>query len=451
MAPDNAPAFETLLKRYRRTNAPVQVNFRRMVAFIKLGERATHLLHSYPAKLLTHIPHFFINNELLSGPGDLVLDPFCGSGTVLVEALLAGRNAVGCDTNPLACLISRVKTSPVNSITVREAANTVVRNAKNDRPVEVPSVVNLPYWFYPHVIRDLAKLRTEIRCTVKRAESDFLLACLSRIIRRVSLADPRLSVPVKLRHDTYPPGHPSLANTEARLSRLKHIDVLKEFLAVVQDNLARLEDFRSLMPAGVRARVLECGAQDLLGGDDSPVTRLLSNKTVQLIVTSPPYPGAQKYIRASSLNLGWLGLCGVTGLRALEDSNIGREHYRKADYAIPEQSGLKTADRVIDQIRKSNPLRAHIVAHYLVEMRSAFHVLSRILCKGGHLVLICGNGQVCGRRFRTASFLTELAEEAGLAVRLWLRDEIHSRGLMTKRNTTASVIASEYIIVLEKV
>jgi hypothetical protein len=67
------------------------------------------MIHLYPAKLLPHIAAFFLASSELSSKGDKVLDPFSGSGTVLLEALLAGRSPIGADSNPLARLISKVK------------------------------------------------------------------------------------------------------------------------------------------------------------------------------------------------------------------------------------------------------------------------------------------------------------------------------------------------------
>ena len=101
--------LEQLLERYARNETAITVNFRRLASCLPAPDRATHLIHSYPAKLLMHIPYFFLANTVLSQPGDLVLDPFCGSGTVLLESLLAGREALGIDSNPLACLISHVR------------------------------------------------------------------------------------------------------------------------------------------------------------------------------------------------------------------------------------------------------------------------------------------------------------------------------------------------------
>src|SRR5580765_2182763 len=96
---DTTGLLSDLISRYALNRTPVTVNFRRILPQLRSTDRFTHLLHPYPAKLLHHIPFFFLANESISRPGDVVLDPFCGSGTVLLEAQLAGRNAVGADAN----------------------------------------------------------------------------------------------------------------------------------------------------------------------------------------------------------------------------------------------------------------------------------------------------------------------------------------------------------------
>lgn len=69
----------------------------------------SHRFHSYPARFIPQIPKTFIN--LFTDENDWVLDPFCGCGTTCVEAFYKGRNSIGNDFNPLATLISKVKTT----------------------------------------------------------------------------------------------------------------------------------------------------------------------------------------------------------------------------------------------------------------------------------------------------------------------------------------------------
>ena len=80
----------------------------------------THSLHPYPAKFPPQLPNMILKQY--ARKGQVVLDPFCGSGTTLVEARLQGLNALGVDVNGLSVLLSQVKATPINQqqqITIR--------------------------------------------------------------------------------------------------------------------------------------------------------------------------------------------------------------------------------------------------------------------------------------------------------------------------------------------
>ena len=69
----------------------------------------THGFHKYPAKFIPDIPKWAIKKYLNEEKGKIILDPFCGSGTTLVEGLLAGHNVIGIDIDPLSLWISKSK------------------------------------------------------------------------------------------------------------------------------------------------------------------------------------------------------------------------------------------------------------------------------------------------------------------------------------------------------
>ena len=106
---DFSDALEALTGRYRNLKEPIVVNFRKLVPYHSGIDRLTHLLHPYPAKLLLNIPLFFLRCEQVGETGSL-RDPFCGSGTVLLEGALKGWQVSGADSNPLARLLTKVKT-----------------------------------------------------------------------------------------------------------------------------------------------------------------------------------------------------------------------------------------------------------------------------------------------------------------------------------------------------
>ena len=104
----------------------------------------THGIHSYPAKFIPQIPQNLIS---ILHPRDdsAVFDPFCGSGTTLVEAAAAGIPAVGVDLNPIACLISKVKVTPLRQ-SVSEIARTIASRQFNG-PIRELSIPRIDHWF----------------------------------------------------------------------------------------------------------------------------------------------------------------------------------------------------------------------------------------------------------------------------------------------------------------
>src|SRR5579862_4896561 len=84
--------YASWVKRFASQGRPVSVNFSKLTPHYHTKDRHTHLIHFYPAKLLGAIPQILL--RALSKPGDVVLDPFCGSGTVPLEAMLANRHAI---------------------------------------------------------------------------------------------------------------------------------------------------------------------------------------------------------------------------------------------------------------------------------------------------------------------------------------------------------------------
>lgn len=431
---------------YHELGLPIEVSFRKLIPHLNNSDRATHLIHTYPAKLLPHIPYFFLNNTILTKPGDIVLDPFCGSGTVLLESVMSGRNALGADSNPLAILISKVKTTPYNVEFLSEQLIRIINESISVDSFNLPEVVNIDHWFLKRIQKELGRLYSVINGIEDQIIREFFMVCLSNCVKKVSLADPRVSVPVRLRYEQYPDGHPLKKKTVDRLQGLHDLDVLSKFRTICKENIRRFK--QAHFDNSIRAEVISSDARLLTSAIDCEA--LLDNESVDMVLTSPPYGGAQKYIRASSLNLGWLGLLEHSSLSEYEHKSIGREHYHTFEYQMPQKTGILEADILLDEIRAINPLRAHISSNYLIEMRRAIREVHRVLKRDGYFVLVAANNQVCGREFETQFFLKRICLNTGFKLRLELIDDIKSYGLMTKRNKTASIITREWVLIFSK-
>ena len=444
----NNQHIELFLKKYSSNNLPIEISFRDILPSLNKIDRCTHLIHSYPAKLLVQIPFFFLNNDILSKPNSLVLDPFCGSGTVLLESILSGRNAIGTDSNPLARLISQVKIENYENDILEEAFKEIIANFHKNNNVLLPEVMNMNFWFKQQTQKDLGKLLFEIESIESKKIKDFFLVCFSNCVKKVSLADPRISVPVRLNYEKYEINSPQWVSVKKTYESIININVLDKFTNIVRENINRVKNLKNVRNNN-HAEVVSINSRNITTHIDS--NEKYPNDSVDLIITSPPYAGAQKYIRSSRLNLGWAKLAKLEELKHLENSTIGRENYPTSQYKTLLNTGISSADKMLQNIFMISPERAHIAGNYIYEMKQALDESIRVLKNNGYIVLVVGNNQVCGLEFNTQEYLTEYLVSKGLSLSFKLIDDIRSFGLMTKRNKTASIITREWILVFKKI
>lgn len=431
--------FEEYTLKYRETRQPVSVNFRTLAPELNKTERYTHLIHTYPAKLLANIPYYFLKTKSLCPENGIVLDPFCGAGTVLLEAALSGRSAFGADANPLAELITQVKTRYLPAEKLKRTLADILSMAKKIRKrVEHPNVVAI--WYSESSMRQLSNLQCAVSRVDNKYQRFFFELCLSGVARKVSYADPSISVPVHWNPKRFDAIPKRMEEVRKKLDTLRAVNVYEKFESICNANIQRLTTLRGKIQKGLKLKVISNDARQLGLPDNS----------VDLILTSPPYAGAQKYIRASWLNLYWLRRVGIDGIRDLKSQNIGREDYRQSEIT-KSFTGIERADRVLRILyEEGNTKRAFIAANYLNEMKSALCESFRVLKRGGFMVVVIGNNTVCQHEFDTQDYLTTYLEKLGMQLQFKLIDDIKSYGLMTKRNKTASTITSEWVLVLKK-
>lgn len=430
--------YARLLSEFRDTGAPRTVNFRDLVSLPGYPERFTHLIHPYPAKLLAHIPNFFLANANFSRPGDTVLDPFCGSGTVLLEAQVSNHSAVGIDINPLAVLVSRVKTTYIDPVVLRSELGRILIEVGHLRePSQVPDVVNLEYWFLPEIVSSLARLKAQILLNPNCSVREFFLVAFSSLIRKVSLADPTVSVPVRLNPCRLAEGTKKRANAERFLSSQQDAHIPTLFAKIAETNISRIGKITK-RDGAVKAVLADSRVHEL------------PEESVDLVITSPPYAGAQKYIRASSLNLGWIDLACSTELKNLDQKSVGREHFRKKELDALPRLATAYARSYVDSLKGLNAVRAKLVAEYIVDLESVLTNSIRSLKLGRHAIIVIGNTTTCGQTMFADQVVTSIMNELGMELELHLLDGIKSRGLMTRRNRTAGLIAQEHVLIYKK-
>jgi hypothetical protein len=216
--------------------------------------------------------------------GDRVIDPMCGSGTTGVEALLAGRHALLADVNPLALLLSRVKTRRIDTEALVEAASGIVRTYRplsvREDPFEPVGLRNPKHWFLPSTIRSLRGVRHLVEATRDAGLRDALRVAFAATVRRASRA-------------TTQQGRLFLDSETALPDAIDHFAKRASILA---SGLRWLEE-ADLEEADVQA--------DVLAGD---LRTARHDAQAPLVILHPPYFNAYRYSSINSLELAWLGV-----------------------------------------------------------------------------------------------------------------------------------------------
>ena len=332
------------------------------------GARAhVHAFHSYPARLHAVTARRLV--ERLSPRGGLVLDPFCGSGTVLVEARLAGRRAAGIDANPLAVELTWLKTRDSTEGERRaliESARIVSDHADDRRQRKAGATHRYGgedmALFEPHVLMELDGLRAGLGKVrhdfARRALRLVLSAILVKVSRRTGdtsegMAPRRLS-----------------AGYTAKLFRRKAEELarlLGEFAALLPRNAGRPPDVR-------------WGDARKLDG--------IERASVDLLLTSPPYPGNYDYLAQHALRLRWLGL-DAEPFAAIE---LGARRHLAG---LPEPAAR---------------------ARWAAELGEVLRAAERVLAPRGRLVLVIADSVIGRRPIYADDLVREIAPAAGLEV-----------------------------------
>lgn len=272
----------------------------------------THNFHSFPAKFVPQIPKILINK--LSTPGSIVMDPFSGSGTTLVEAKLAGRHSIGLDINPISLLISKTKTTVLTNAEflkidkilekIQKDFNVCdIENPKNY--VTIPEIYNLDLWFQKNVQIELGIIKKNIDAEKDTKIRNFLLTGFSAIINPVSN---------QISDTKYASINKNIATK----------NTITKFVAKIIGMKQRLNEF-SKLAKDVSCKIYDCSTLSI-----KPV----NDEQVDLIVTSPPYANTYDYYLYHRHRMEWLE-CYSKRPQSLEigsrnkhsDDNLGIQSY----------------------------------------------------------------------------------------------------------------------------
>lgn len=332
----------------------------------------THGFHSYPARMHPAVARGVL--EAYAAPGDRVLDPFCGSGTVLVESLAAGMRSRGVDLNPIAIRLSGVKCQ-VRDAASREAFGKMLtevvevskERVRRKAPAMAPLSAKERAHYDVHVLKELAGLHDIISAVEPGPDKATLQMLLTAIVVKFS----------KQRADT--------ARGENQKPRRIGRFIPSEFYGRKgQELIERWSDLEhACAEAGswYRPKVVEGNA-----------TRLRESVppgwSAHLVLTSPPYGGTYDYVQHHARRYPWLGV----STKAFVDGELG------ARRNFSSKSKLGTWND---------------------EVTAMLGSMESVLEDQGQIVLLMGDGEVGGQRVDVVPQLEKLATPLGLRVVAW--------------------------------
>jgi len=404
----------------------------------------THGFHKYPAKFIPNIPRWAIDKYLGTKKGKLVLDPFCGYGTTLVEGLLAGHNVIGIDIDPLSAMIAKVKTTPVDISQLEIITHWIAAELEKQGRAGTfkPACTNISHWFTADAISKLSLIRTLIdeipeRFGYSRQNndiSDLLLICFSSIIRRVSNAD-----------------------NESQKTYVSHTKV-KEPEETIRLFLNQLNFFKQRIAELSVLVDTKLSRQIICSSSTEGLETKLGGKIIDLVVTSPPYIKAIDYIYNQMVELFWIGdlfdMQTQTKQNAKKEYYIGNKHLPRRKYAeytpFKTTVGISKLDEKLQEVyekdTKNGHKHAYIAFKYFTDMEKHFAELAEYLNPNTHYVVVVGDCSVSGVPFESAEFLIDIADRNGYRITNEWGYQIKNRYIRYDRKERGRIKAIDWVL-----
>ncbi len=368
----------------------------------------THGLHPYPARMIPQLAGRLLDRY--ASKGSVVLDPFCGSGTVLVEARLRGVNSVGFDINPLACLIASVKSTPLNPDRVRkhwrrlkssiEEEITQLRFRQLDVSVPDFSGTNLEYWYKPETMEELTVIRSQLEVIDDDEIRRFFevpFSATARVVSEVKRGEFKL--------------------VRAPVKRWRRHDVYRVFTRNVEDAICRMEEYYARCDRKVFSRVYMADTRKMLSEDfPAEANRTLIESPPKLIVTSPPYGDSRTtvaYGQFSRLSALWLdferGFDRET-IMAVDKVSLGGSPDRSLKTDMPI---LHSTLELIRRNDRPGGSRDRDVAAFFSDLYLCLQKMYRVLAEDGYCCIVIANRTVRRVQIPTHLILAEMGVKVG--------------------------------------
>lgn len=391
----------------------------------------THCYHNYPAIMIPQIAGTLMDKYKPDGKLELVFDPYMGSGTSLVEASVRGVDSIGTDLNPLARLISSVKTTHYDVDDISAAYLELCEELKHYRESSVfntdfSRISNHSYWYSEPVLLKLSYLSQIIDGI--GADADFFKVVLSEVVRESSYTRNGEFKRFRMTADKIASFSP---------------DVFDMFKEKVERNLCGLKQYNTFTTRP-NTFIRKFDSSKKISDE------ILSRRKADMVVTSPPYGDSRTtvaYGQFSRWSNEWFGFENARNI-----DNIlmgGKKCTRKSFDTI-------TIRNELSKIKKIDLPRYYEVISFLNDYASSINNVARTVRAGGVVCYVVGNRNVKGVQINLDYFTAEMFEKNGFKHNVTIVRNIPNKRMplqtspTNKKGDKVNTMNKEYIVIMTK-
>lgn len=391
--------------------------------------QCTHGLHRFPGKFIPNLPRYLIRSVLKDRKNKILCDPFCGSGTTLIEASLEGWQFVGIDIDPLAVKIASAKLQPLS----KDNLYLLERYWKDfdyEKQVHdfVPQVPNLSHWFSPKAVTELSAIKSGC-LKLPDLLKLFSLIIFSSIIRRVSNADDQTQ-------KTY------VSHTLKKKAPLPS----ELFPIFLKRAINRMNEYSSLLPHPPVGQVIQ--------GDARKSPQLVFDD----VLTSPPYIDSIDYMYNQMLEYFWLlkelGIDGYDDFRSLRKIPMGfRSELPENNKIIEERFNSQNREifiNICSHIRKISRKEESVVRAFFQDFSVHCELFYNLQRQGSFYICIIGNSMLRRVTIPTVDLLIDIFQSVGYKIEDRMNYEIRRHYMKFPRRGNSGKIKYDYILVFRR-
>ena len=397
-------------------------------------EQWTHGYHRYPAKFLPNVVKKII--EDYAPDCNVIADLFAGCGTTLVEAKAHGKSSIGTDINPVAQLITKVKTTPIEPTELQQSYDAIIASFDyydEADYINIKKHERIDYWFFPSEKAKIAFLFSLVnKAKIDEETKDFFYVCISHILKNCSKW---------LQSSTKPQIDPDKTIPSPFDEFKRHCQKM------IKNNRAYYDELAARGFLGVQCDIRLEDARHTSIADGS----------VDVIITSPPYVTSYEYADIHQLTGYWMDY--IPNMQEFRKRFIGTSYSGNISLEV---HGSELGQKIVNELAEKSKHIARDVAQYFNDMQEVSLEMVRILAQSGQVCIVIGNTKIKDVQIKSAEVFYDFLRNAGMhevavikrsiphKLMPTLRDSVTGKFTKLDNPNCKKVYPNEYVIIMQK-